>query len=138
MSMQDVKTARDIEDLKLRIFANFHELFEKLEQVGENVIDYNTGNVIAPSGPGGNMFDTIYLKDANTYITRDGDGDMVFHDANSGTITLAQIKLIVDIFWSYGNAYGVKFANKAGTERYIHLYEDADGVGVASAAADVE
>ena len=63
---------------------------------------------------------------------------MVFHDVNAGDITLTQIATLISILWTSGSAYGVKFANAAGTEKLIGLMEDADGITYFNDTSEVE
>lgn len=132
MPMIDTKTARDMSDLARQCFINFHDIEKKLNMVNDEVKDFTTSKSSSASGgaANSNTFDTVYLKDANTYLTRNSSGDLVFHDANAGTITLSQIKVMLAILWTYGDAIGVKFTNLAGTERMVGITEDADGVTI--------
>jgi len=136
--MIDVKTARDIEELKRQTFVNFRDIDRKMRVIDENVVDFGSETVKSPTAPGGNIFDTVYLKDSGTYITRNGSGDLVFHDANTGSVTLAQIKILLAILWTYGDALGIKMKNLAGTELMVGITEDADGVAIFNDTSEVE
>lgn len=141
MSMIDVKSAKTLEELKRQTFINFHEIEKKLGIVGDNVIDYATsGSPGGSTGGGGygDTFDKVFLKDANTWITRNNAGDLVFRDANSGEVTLAQIKVLLAILWTYGDALGIKMTNLAGTERMVGITEDADGLTIFYSNSEVE
>ncbi len=142
MSLIDVKTARDISELKRQAFVNFLEISRKLDLIGDSVIDYSSGNIVINAGSGGggssNTFDIIYLKDTATWITRNGAGDLVLRDANAGEVTLSEIKTLLNILWTFGSAYGVKFANAAGTEKMIGLMEGADGITYFNNTSEVE
>lgn len=137
--MINVLDAKDIDQLKEFIFKNFIEAAKKLDTIGEVAVDYESSTVITPtSGSGGNMFDAVYFKDLNTHITRNGTGDLVFTDINAGSITLSQIKAVVDILWTFGDAVGVKFTNAAGAVKRIGLTEDADGITYFNDTGEVE
>ena len=140
MPMQDVKSAHDLDDLKRMAFVNFHEIEKKLNMVNDEVKDFTTSRSASPGGgaANSNTFDTVYLQDANTYITRSSSGDLVFHDAKAGSITLSQIKVMLAILWTYGDAVGIKFTNLAGTERMVGITEDADGVTLFYNESEVE
>jgi hypothetical protein len=136
--MRNVLNTTSDEEFRKLVFQNFLEAARKLDVIGDVSVDYEGGTSIAPTAPGGSTFDTIYLKDANTYITRNEAGDMVFHDVNAGDITLTQIATLISILWTSGSAYGVKFANAAGTEKLIGLMEDADGITYFNDTSEVE
>lgn len=143
VTILDVKTAHDIEELKRQAHVNFVEISQKLGIIGDVAVDYATGAAkTATSGgssPGGsNTFNTIYLKDSSTWITRDGSGNLVFRDANAGEVTLSQIKTLLAILWTYGDALGIKMKNLAGTEMMVGITEDADGVTLFTDNSEVE
>jgi len=82
--------------------------------------------------------DTIEFVDSSVKIYVDGGGNLTFVDKNNTAVTLTALKNISDIYWSFGSAYGVKFANAAGTEKMIGLMEDADGITYFDDTSEVE
>jgi len=73
-------------------------------------------------------FEKIYLGSEDTYITYNETGDLVFHDIHNGDVTLTEIKNILDIYWTYGKAFGVWAGNLAGEKKRTGITEDADGL----------
>jgi len=63
---------------------------------------------------------------------------LVFRDANAGEVTLSQIKTLLAILWTYGDALGIKMTNLAGTEMMVGITEDADGVTLFTDNSEVE
>lgn len=138
MPMIDVKSAKDLKDLARQCFINFHELGKKMDIINDEVYDFGNGNSTGTKPTGKNTFDIIYIGDTNTYITKDSSGDLTFHDANAGTVTLTQLKLMAAIFWSFGDAFGIKMGNLANQELMIGITEDADGVTIFNSTSEVE
>ena len=138
MPMQDVKAANSIDELKRMAFVNFHMIQKHMDVVEDNVIDTSTTEIKTTTATGGNLFDIVYLKDNSTWITRNASGDLVLHDKKAGDITLSQIKVLLAILWTYGDALGVKMKNLAGTELMVGITEDADGLTFFTSDSEVE
>jgi hypothetical protein len=137
--MINVLDAVNFDQFKEFVFKNFTEAKQKLDTIGDVAVDYASSKVITTTpGGGGDIFDTVYLKDAATWITRDSSGNLVFRDAIAGSITLSQIKTLLAILWTFGDAFGVKMSNLAGTELMVGITEDADGVTIFNDTSEVE
>jgi len=81
---------------------------------------------------------SVYFSNKAIRIYGDESGNLVFVDKNNTAITLSDIVSIANMYWSFGSAYGVKFANAAGTEKMIGLMEDADGITLFNDTSEVE
>jgi hypothetical protein len=144
--MINVLTTEDFDLFKNAVFRNFQEVADLLRAVkapesNQTGVPPSSGGSTTPSSGGGttpDIYDVLYVGDYATKIYRSDSGDLTFEDVNAGAITLSQIAAVVSILWTFGDAFGIKAGNVAGTTKYFGLNVTEDGWNIYDAPEDAE